>query len=1127
MDMDSGSQRSVVRPALVEGANLPIRGTAIPTTITSAHNSQSRVTGIADIGPAVPALVSQGLNADLLSMNDIVDSGHTVVADWRGGKISHPILGYEIPIRREDMRWKVLLKDVMQLQYAPLAHTTNVASIVVAPGTGDDHNAYPVTADDGIDEICINFRANAMQMNLSKRQRIIQMHENMGHTSPEDMCSATSGSPSTWRTALGVTPREIRKVFKHYKCPHCIASKRNLDPPGLPDGQTAPEYPGEVICCDPVGKISPPTKDGHCWYFLFVCAKTGFLHAFTAKTKDAFPDAFRQVVDYYKARKFEPRILRSDNDTVLNSEMFKQLLVEHHMTQQKSAPYRQFQNGTAERNVQTVGKGVSLLLHAQQWLQADQWDLALHHYVDCRNNTPNVHNRHKSPNHQVNGTATNLDKRFQFAFGDVVAVGIPPALKSWKFDLKNDIGIYVGNAESSVDASRIYFPAQGKVLTRGSVTLLEIDDVKLLKYLQRRSDIFNPTSSATFLHAMEEIAIDFSATPAEYAELPPEQRMVIPLFDEDLPKVPVSRKRPYSAILPTPMQLRPRGTVTYAHSTSTDSLSGPREEESVLNMLHMSVSAYAAKITSRRALRDGDKDLWLEAIRAEIEHSLIDGGTLVREDPTGVRGMDYTVIHSTLQLKIKLKDDLTVDKYKARLCARGDMLKGHSEETYSPTVNALSHATAHQIAILDGMHTCSVDTVGAYLYENYPEASTPLYLKLEPHVAEALGRNPDALYRVKKYLYGLPDSGRAYYQGYSQHLMDNGYNRTLSDPCLFVKLANGERTYVWIHVDDTFVASTSTRELTEFQRVVGLKYQYTVQENLDSYLGVHMTKRANGSTLLTQPKLLAEVFDEFMTAEMKSSRRISAPRSIEAEEDWDPTPFDRTAYLHLLGALIYLTRSRPDIATAVSFAATHAVNPTQGAYNELLRCVKYLWHSQDAGLVLHTGTPGAELKLRCYVDASYLTHPDSRSHTGYCLSFGEIGIFYAKSIKQKLVTTSSTHAEMRALYQLILEIIYVIHLCEELGRPISLPAIVMEDNQPVIDLTKDLSKRSKKCKHFLMLINFVREQVAAGLIAIQKVPTQDNLADILTKILTGNPFTQKAEQLLGMSLATPDASSNS
>jgi hypothetical protein len=323
---------------------------------------------------------------------------------------------------------------------------------------------------------------------------------------------------------------------------------------------------------------------------------------------------------------------------------------------------------------------------------------------------------------------------------------------------------------------------------------------------------------------------------------------------------------------------------------------------------------------------------------------------------------------------------------------------------------------------------------------------------------------------------------------------------------------------VWIHVDDTFVASTDKSELLEFQRVVGLKFPYTAQDNLDSFLGIHIDKQTDGSVKLTQPKLLAEIFEEFKPKDMRDTPKVLTPQSSKDDDTWSNVPINRTTYLHLLGALLYVVKSRPDIATAVSFAATYAVNPTEGAYEELLRCVQYLWNTREAGLVLQTGIPGSELKLRCYVDASYLTHKDSKSHTGYCLSFGTIGTFYARSTKQTLMTTSSTHAEMRALYQLTLDILYVVTLCDEMGRPISLPAIVMEDNQPVIDLSEDISSRSKKCRHFLMLINYIREQVQAGLISIHKVATEDNLADILTKIITGSNFIDKAENLLGMRL---------
>ena len=227
---------------------------------------------------------------------------------------------------------------------------------------------------------------------------------------------------------------------------------------------------------------------------------------------------------------------------------------------------------------------------------------------------------------------------------------------------------------------------------------------------------------------------------------------------------------------------------------------------------------------------------------------------------------------------------------------------------------------------------------------------------------------------------------------------------------------------------------------------------------------------------------------------------------------------DSTEYLHLLGALIYLTKSRPDIMTAISFGATMAAKPTLGAYRELLRCLAYLHSTRFAGLILKAGVPNRPLQLRCYVDASYLTHSDSKSHTGYIISFGEAGdtgCFFAKSGKQSVVATSSTHAEMRALYSLVVDIIFLIHLFSELHRPLTLPSIIMVDNQPVIDLTAAPSARAKRCKHFLMMVDWVREQIELTYIALLKVPTALNLADVLTKIITGGEYRSKAQLLLG------------
>ena len=1127
--MDSGAGKSLIRTSTAQAAGLVTQSSTQVTYIKGFSGETVSTNQYTSIG-TMEALVSPELAADLVSVNPLVDSGLTVTLDRHGGCICNKATGYCIPVHRTDTRWTVWLSDI--------ARVTSDTSNVLTQSTDAMycHQCEDSTTNaNSIDA----YAARTVPITPTIRQLVIQLHNAMGHQNAATMCQAVSGQNPTWKQHPDrkVTASQIRKVFKKYTCVDCVLAKRNLAGPGLEYEDISGYLPGEVISADPVGKISPPTREGHQWLFLFKCMGTGRVHTFTAKTKDAFPDAFRQVYDYYTTHGHKPKVLRTDYEKLLDSTEIREALRERHMVSQHSAPYRHFQN-SVEREVQTYVKGIALLLHSQQWLQSDQWDLAAHHFGDVRNNTPNVHDRLRSPEHRITGNPTDVSKRFQFAFGDLLAVGIPKELRRWKFDLRNDIGVYVGQPPGVVDAANVYYPDTGQILTRGSLYKLEISDESVLKYFQRRKDMRETTlTSRSFQDALADIDFDTlvetegQVTEASASSLP---NLSMPLSDDDIHlPAPVQRVPATKTVIPSDRVLRSQSKTATTYSAqihydlaamnaslSTNAPAAPTvptvSDDDVMSHLHYAAHAYAAKITTKRALSSSDRDKWIEALKAEIDQLF--AGTLLEESPVGVRGVDYVLIHSTMQLKIKLKSDMTIEKYKARLCARGDMLSGIILETYSPTISSLARATAHQLAILDGMHTCIVDTVGAYLYQDYPSTATPLYLKLEPHVATALGLNPDATYRIKKYLYGLPDSGRAYYHAYSEHLTNEGYKRTLSDPCLFTKLTETSRTYVWIHVDDTFVASTDTKELELFQQVIGKKYKYTVQQDVESYLGIAMTRLADGTVRLTQPKLLAELFTEHDEV-LRTCRKVNTPHSGSNEEspDWDSTPMDRTKYLHLLGALLYITTSRPDIATAVSFAATHSVKPSEGAYRELLRCVQYLYNTQDVGLVLHPGrTPSDDLVLRCYVDASYLTHSDSKSHTGYCLSFGTIGTFYSKSTKQTLVHTSSTHAEMRALYQAILDIIFVVTLCEELGRPITLPAIVMEDNQPVIDLTSDISSRAKKCKHFLMLVNYVREQVQSGLIELRKVATEDNVADVLTKILKGSMFTEKAEQLLGL-----------
>jgi hypothetical protein len=177
-------------------------------------------------------------------------------------------------------------------------------------------------------------------------------------------------------------------------------------------------------------------------------------------------------------------------------------------------------------------------------------------------------------------------------------------------------------------------------------------------------------------------------------------------------------------------------------------------------------------------------------------------------------------------------------------------------------------------------------------------------------------------------------------------------------------------------------------------------------------------------------------------------------------------------------------------------------------------------------LILHPKDKDStdKLVMTCYVDAAYMSHSDAASHTGYTIAIGSPepkSFFYSKSMKQKLTATSSTHAEIRALYDLTLNIIFLIHLFEEIERPIDLPAIIFEDNQPAIDLTMNPTGRITKSKHFLMTIRFLREQVSLGLIELKKIGTDKNISNVLTKLVYAPEFINSFNTIMGMEASSP------
>ena len=194
-----------------------------------------------------------------------------------------------------------------------------------------------------------------------------------------------------------------------------------------------------------------------------------------------------------------------------------------------------------------------------------------------------------------------------------------------------------------------------------------------------------------------------------------------------------------------------------------------------------------------------------------------------------------------MQLKIKMKTDTIVDKLKARLCACGNELEEVDNENYSPTVPSLTHAFMPKVAVHDRMHIQMIDTKAAYLCQTYTDDATPLYVLLPRRVALALNLDSEETNRVRRYIYGLPDAGRAYYAAYCAPLLEHGFTGTVSDLCLFTKIiAPRQRVYVWIHIDDTLIAADRLKDIEDFKAMRQKRFEITVNAEAEHHLGVNI-----------------------------------------------------------------------------------------------------------------------------------------------------------------------------------------------------------------------------------------------------------------------------------------------
>ena len=505
------------------------------------------------------------------------------------------------------------------------------------------------------------------------------------------------------------------------------------------------------------------------------------------------------------------------------------------------------------------------------------------------------------------------------------------------------------------------------------------------------------------------------------------------------------------------------------------------------DMAGLTVQEYSEPRTFADAMKCPERVLWKRAVEEEIQ-SLHENATWeVVPLPT-----DRKPVGCKWVFKRKHDSNGEVTSYKARLVAQGFSQKYGTDydEVFAPVAKQTTFRTLLSIAARRKLLVKHVDVKSAYLYGDLAET---IYLK-QPIGFETGGKGDVCL--LRKSLYGLKQAGRVWNQRITEVLRNLEYQPSEADPCLFVRMKNGCRSFILLYVDDMLIVCPNEAEYQRIGATLVENFKITTLGDVSSYLGIRIQRKQNGRFLLDQSFYIQTIAARFGQADAKPSRipmDPGYPKLQQKEEEPLPRKDD---YQSLVGALLYVAvNTRPDIAIAASILGRKVSNPTQADWTEAKRTVRYL--NSTADLKMELDEPGP---LEAYVDADWAgDHQDRKSNSGFIFRLGGPVSWCAR--KQQCVTLSSTEAEYVALSEACRELLWLLKLMEDVGEKPTKSIIVREDNQSCIAMLQ-AGGGSRKTKHIDTRYNFVRDLMINNRIEVVYCPTELMTADALTKPLS-------------------------
>jgi transposase InsO family protein len=559
----------------------------------------------------------------------------------------------------------------------------------------------------------------------------------------------------------------------------------------------------------------------------------------------------------------------------------------------------------------------------------------------------------------------------------------------------------------------------------------------------------------------------------------------------------------------------PEDDTWQSYSSLADTIAMEKWESPCEDVIHACVAATGPVFpTVRQALQSREHDKWWDAMCKEHD-SIMEQGTweIVPRPP------NRKVVGATWVLRTKKDVQSGHTIYKARLCARGfTQIPGIDfDATFAPTVSRAGLRLTIAIAVQFGMLIHAIDCKNAFLNGSIDRE---IYLEQPPHFISPGTTSSSHVCRLKKALYGLKQSPLIWNQALHSALESAGFRRMEYEPCLYVHRSRGGDAslgpkteesinfanvqkdpmfvIIAVYVDDLTIAAMTLKGLDFAKKSISSVFQIKDEGEVKKVIGIEFEKLDNGY-ILHQREYLNQVLSRYG---LNGANRVLIPMDqgckLYPKAESEPAS-DSTQYRSQVGAILFAaTCTRPDLCVSTNMCARYVENPGQRHSGALKRILRYIKGTLNYGLEFRRN--GKPIEITGYCDSDFAgDETDSKSTSGYVVFVNGCAVSW-KTTKQKSVSTSTVEAEYIAASMACKEVMWLRWLLEEILEDRLTKPVVWIDNNGARLLAEN-EQLSEKTKHIRYSHHFIKECIKDGVLELKQVPTQDNVADMMTKPL--------------------------